>query len=263
MPEYTDQTGRKLILSHKPRRIVSVVPSQSELLADLGLEAEVIGITKFCIHPGTWFRNKTRIGGTKNLHIQKIRSLQPDLIIANKEENLKEEIELLAKEFPVWVSDIQNLEQSLSMIKSIGNITGKEKEAENIISYIQNEFSKLDGLNSELGPCSYLIWKDPYMTIGGDSFINDMLQRAGFKNVFQHLQRYPEIALSDLKECPMILLSSEPFPFKEKHVEELKALLTQSQILLVDGEMFSWYGSRLIKAPSYFLQLKNQIHAFP
>lgn len=130
-------------LQQLPRRIVSLVPSQTELLYDLGLEEETVGITKFCIHPEAWFRSKARVGGTKNVDIDKVRALQPDLIIANKEENVKEQIEALADIAPVWVSDIQDLDDALDMIRSIGHITGRQEKAELIAKLIGHRFNEL------------------------------------------------------------------------------------------------------------------------
>lgn len=257
---YTDQLKRTIELFHPPKRIISLVPSQTELLFDLGLGEEVIGITKFCVHPQNWFRTKTRVGGTKQLHLEKIKELQPDLIIANKEENLQHQIEELGKSFPVWVSNINNLEDATEMIESIGKLSNKESKAKQISAEIRHRFSQLQTTHYQPQTC-YLIWQNPYMTIGGDTFINDMMKRCGFQNIFQQQKRYPEIAIEQLKtaNCKLLLLSSEPFPFKQKHIDELQPLLPGTKIILVDGEMFSWYGSRLLKAPAYFQQLQNQV----
>lgn len=258
---FCDQMGNVLELEHPPGRIVSLVPSQTELLASLGLDKEVIGITKFCIHPDNWFRTKTRIGGTKKLNIDLIRSLKPDLIIGNKEENFQPEIELLMRTQKVWMSDIKNLEDSLAMIRMIGEITGKLPEAGKIAEDISTRFSSLTPLTGSNKKALYLIWKDPYMCAGKKTFIDDMLSRCRFENVLKE-SRYPEITLSKIKELApnFIFLSSEPYPFKEKHLLELKAVSPQSKVILVDGEMFSWYGSRLLKAPDYFKELILQLH---
>ena len=256
-----DQLGRTVTLNNfPPKRIISLVPSQTELLFDLGLDEEVIGITKFCVHPQHWFENKKRVGGTKNINIEKIRSLQPDLILANKEENVKEQIEQLEKIAPVWVSDITTFEDALQMINSIGAITNTTSKAESLIKRITTNFSQLQTTNHKLQTC-YLIWRNPYMTIGGDTFINDMLNKCGLQNVFEHLMRYPEITIEQLVAAnpQLILLSSEPYPFKEKHVEELQPFFNNTKIILVDGEMFSWYGSRMIHAPNYFASLLQTI----
>lgn len=262
MPYYVDQLNRKVAIEEKPSRIISLVPSQTELLYYLGLDKEVIGITKFCVHPDEWFKTKTRIGGTKNCSIQKIKALHPHLIIANKEENVQEQIEELANDFPVWISDVNTLTDALSMIKSIGEITGGSEKAQTLIEKIDTNFSntQLQITNDKPLTC-YLIWKDPYMTIGGDTFIHDMLGKAGFENIFQHTKRYPEISIEQLQtaNCSLLLLSSEPYPFQQKHLDELQAQLPATKIILVDGEIFSWYGSRLFKAPDYFKTLQQQI----
>ncbi len=256
MPLFTDQTGRTVTLSSTPQRIISLVPSQTELLADLGLEKEVIGITKFCVHPQQWFHSKTKVGGTKQLKADIIQQLQPDLVIANKEENVKEQIEEIEKHYPVWTSNVNGLDDAYEMIEQIGIITGKQKTATQIIEQIKGNFSQLSTHSPPLATC-YLIWKDPFMTVGSDTFIHSMMEKAGLKNIFADKKRYPEVPVSRLQtpNYELLLLSSEPFPFRQKHFEDLRAQGIKAKMLLVDGEMFSWYGSRLIKAPAYFREL--------
>lgn len=260
MPFVTDQLNRTIFLEKVPQRIISLVPSQTELLYDLGLDKEVIGITKFCIHPEKWFREKQRIGGTKTVNIEKIKSLEPDLIIANKEENVKDQIEELAKEFPVWTSDVNTLDGAYDMMQQIGELTGKTGEAEMLIKKIKRGFSQLNTADTIPGAC-YLIWREPYMTVGRDTFIHDMLTKAGFENIFHKEMRYPQVTIEDMHRlhCQLILLSSEPYPFKQKHVEQLKTFVPPAQVILVDGEMFSWYGSRLIHSTSYLEKLRRDI----
>ena len=260
MPIFTDQLDRQIQLESIPKKIISLVPSQTELLHYLGLEDVVLGITKFCIHPEKWFRQKERVGGTKNVNIEKIRQLKPDLIIANKEENIKEQIEELAGNFPLWVSDVNNLEDALVMVERIGELTAKKKEATQLSKDIQTAFNQLQ--TPDRRPrTAYLIWKDPYMTVGVDTFIHAMLQKAGFDNVFVYKKRYPVITIEEIKYagCEVLFLSSEPYPFQQKHVDELQAFLPGTKIMLVDGELFSWYGSRLLHAPAYFNTLQQQI----
>ncbi|MBS1645509.1 MAG: ABC transporter substrate-binding protein [Bacteroidetes bacterium] len=237
------------------QRIVSLVPSQTELLADLGLEDEVVGITKFCIHPKEWFRNKTRIGGTKTIDIEKIKSLKPDLILANKEENVKEQILALEQIAPVYVSDIQTLGEALDMIATIGTLCGKSARAKEIVVEIQNQFQNLH--QAAQRSVAYCIWREPWMWVGKDTFIHDVLIRAGFKNVFAEVPRYPVVGLDALraKSPEYIFLSSEPYPFKEKHKPEVQKIFPESKIILVDGELFSWYGSRLLQTPEYLTTL--------
>lgn len=259
MPQFTDQTGYTISLSHVPKRIVSLVPSQTELLYDLGLDECVVGITKFCVHPKTWFRSKQRVGGTKTVKLDAVAALQPDLILANKEENVQEQVEALRNIAPVWTSDISNLAETLDMIQAVGALTDTAATATTIQERISNSFAALSGTTQR--KAAYLIWRDPYMTAGGDTFISDMLQYCCCTNVFAHQQRYPAITLEDIRNsgADTVLLSSEPFPFKEKHIAEISAALPGTKVLLVDGEMFSWYGSRLLHAPAYFHVLREQL----
>lgn len=243
-------------------RIVSLVPSQTELLGDLGLEEEVIGITKFCIHPTNWYRNKPRIGGTKNIKIPAIQHLRPDLIIANKEENVKEQVEELARNHDVFVTDVNNLSDAIAMIKDIGLLVGRTKEALQMADKIEVAFKKLEDLTpiKRKIKAAYLIWKDPFMAAGGHTFINDMLQYCNLENIFSSKERYPEITPKRLRNnCELILLSSEPYPFKEKHLKEMELQIPGAKIILADGEMFSWYGSRLLRAADYFKVLQLQL----
>lgn len=257
---FTDQTGRAVSIKFPPENIVSLVPSQTELLYSLGLENEVQGITKFCIHPESWFRSKRRVGGTKNLNMESIRQINPDLIIANKEENEKEQIEELAKEFPVWISDITDLPGAIKMIEDVGEITGKSEIAREITAAVKAGFKELKPLQTELSAV-YLIWKDPIMAVAGDTFISEMMARCGLNNLLKNDTRYPELTLEELKKLSpdVLILSSEPYPFTEKHQKEFEAVLPGVRVVLADGEMFSWYGSRLIKSPGYFSQFLSQL----
>jgi ABC-type Fe3+-hydroxamate transport system substrate-binding protein len=258
MPVFIDQLNRAVTLDKIPRRIISLVPSQTELLFDLGLGEAVCGITKFCVHPPEWFRTKTKVGGTKQLHIEKIRELLPDLIIANKEENVKEQLEELEKFCPAWISDVNDIDSAYAMITSIGKITNREQEASQLANRIRENFYHLKTADHK-PRTAYLIWKNPYMTVGNDTFIHSMLEIAGYQNVFSHLTRYPEISAYDLRNanCQLVFLSSEPYPFKQKHIDELQEELPGTKIILVNGEMFSWYGSRMLKAANYFRELKK------
>lgn len=242
------------------QRIISTVPSQTELLYDLGLDEAVIGITKFCVHPQSWFINKTRIGGTKTLDIEKIKSLNPDLIIANKEENVKEQIEALSEYCEVYVSNIKTPEDNLQLIKDIGNKTGSRLSALRLASELNEAISLLNPFSPPLST-AYLIWRDPYMTVGHDTYIHAMMQKCGLRNCFGNQSRYPETTIENLIELnpELILLSSEPYPFKVKHIEELQLHLPDSRFYLVDGEAFSWYGTRLIKTVDYLNRFLNDL----
>jgi ABC-type Fe3+-hydroxamate transport system substrate-binding protein len=256
---FRDQLNRTITLDGLPKRIVSLVPSQTELLSDLGLDEEIVGITKFCVHPLHWFRSKAKVGGTKKVNIAAVASLYPDLIIANREENVKEQIEKLESIAPVWISNIANLEDAKQMIISVGEMTGKKEAAISLTNRIQKNFEVLRSHveKNKFPSTAYLIWKKPYMTIGGDTFIHDMLRLGGFENVFGDSSRYPTTSIEELKSknTELILLSTEPYPFRQEHIDELAKELPGAKILLVDGEMFSWYGSRLQYAASYIEDL--------
>jgi ABC-type Fe3+-hydroxamate transport system substrate-binding protein len=263
MPQYIDQTGHHIQLDRPPQRIVSLVPSQTELLYDLGLRDEVVAITKFCVHPTNWFRSKQRIGGTKHLRLDIIHDLQPDLIIANKEENVKAQVEELASRYPVWTSDIRNPQQAFEMIAEIAQMTGRRIAGKELVFDIKKSVERLEDFIAPFPPqrAIYLIWQEPYMTVGNDTFIHAMMELAGFENLYAHQTRYPEVSLDEMirQQPAYLLLSSEPFPFQQKHMDELQPHLPNTKILLVDGEMFSWYGSRMLKAASYFQELHSAI----
>ncbi len=227
------------------------------MLYDLGLGERVVGITKFCVHPETWFNSKHRVGGTKKVDMEKVRALKPDLIIGNKEENERKDIQALEQEFPVWMSDVRDLNGALDMISAMGEITGTKEKANEIRNGITQAFGELKPME-EPSTVAYFIWREPYMVAGHATFVNDMLLRLGLINVFDEGDaRYPEITSKELEDASpeVILLSSEPYPFKQKHIEEFKEICPDARVELVDGEFFSWYGSRLLKAPAYFASL--------
>ncbi len=260
---FTDQLNNTIELLNAPKRIVSIVPSQSELLWDLGLRNELVGITKFCIHPHKMFSSVERVGGTKQLNIDKIRALKPDLIIGNKEENEQSQILELQKEFKVWMSDIYNLENSLDMIGKLGEVVNRTDEANQMSERIKVSFIHLKQYS---GTALYLIWNNPFMAAGKSTFIGDMIYKMGLHNcldievnqeILNHIankHRYPELSVEIIKSLnpTFIFLSSEPYPFKDVHVKELHEYLPNSKVILVDGEMFSWYGSRLLESVNYF-----------
>jgi len=259
-----DQLGNILQIPFPPKRIISLVPSQTEFLFDINLDEEIVGVTRFCIHPADKAQDKTKIGGTKKFDIEKIKSLQPDLIIGNKEENYETGIIELSKYFPVWMSDIFTLKDACSMMHELGCITGKQVEAEKLVNTLTERFSSLEKSiikwNGER-TCAYFIWRKPYMVAAGNTFINHMMQVFGLKNVFADSSRYPEINPETLKSLnpDYIFLSSEPYSFSEKHFEEFQGFAPNAKIVLVDGEMFSWYGSRLLHAPAYYLELHKAL----
>lgn len=278
MKLFTDQLGNAVQVNWPPKRIISLVPSQTELLFHLGMKDEIAGITKFCIYPHEMFRTKQRVGGTKNLNFNKIAGLHPDLIIGNKEENEEWQIRELMKLYPVWMSDIKCLDDSLDMICCVGELINRNRQAEILSKKISSEFIRLKktlhlyhhkklplhGLSHKGLRVAYFIWRSPYMAAGRDTFISDMLKRCELNNVFDteyFESRYPKLTPQQIAEAApqLIILSSEPYPFLEKHIPEFQKLCPDAKIIIVDGEMFSWYGSHLLKAPAYFLSLFSTI----
>jgi len=256
----TDALGRRLRVDAPPKRIVSLVPSQTELLADLGLGKRVVGITRFCVHPEAWRQEKTVVGGTKQLSDDTVQALAPDLVLANKEENTPAMVEALDAIAPVYVSDVATLQDALGMIRSVGRLTGTTPRADALASEIDAAFAALPAAPPLR--VAYLIWRAPYMSVGGDTFIHAMLRRAGFVNAFADQQRYPEVTLQDLGALNLdaVLLASEPFPFnRPRFADEVREALPHTQVQVVDGELFSWYGSRLLQAPSYVTSLRARL----
>ena len=190
MLTFTDQLNDKITLESYPKRIISLVPSQTELLFDLGLADNIVGITKFCIHPKEEIKNINnshikKIGGTKNFNFEQIKALSPDLIIGNKEENYETGILELKQHFPVFMTDIYDLKDALEMIKSVGNITNTAEKATNICSEISKEFdfftenlkkNSIEKKQKSKKKVAYFIWNKPMMIATTNTFIDNMLQ---------------------------------------------------------------------------------------
>jgi ABC-type Fe3+-hydroxamate transport system substrate-binding protein len=241
-------------------RIICLVPSLTELLHYLGLENEVVGITKFCVHPAQWFKNKTRVGGTKNCNHSAIDTLNPTLIIANKEENTKEDVESLQAKYTVYLSDIKTLQDAYASIIAIGELTNKAASALGLVTTLRSAFDGLQNANYPIKSCLYLIWQAPYMCAGSNTFINEILKISSLQNIVRK-DRYPILSDNEIIELnpEVILLSSEPYPFKEKHILALQKMLPLAKVLLVDGEVFSWYGSRLLQTGNYIKDLQLRL----
>ncbi|WP_322549677.1 helical backbone metal receptor [Flavobacterium psychraquaticum] len=258
MLKMIDQIGTKHKFTTLPKRIVSLVPSQTELLYHLGLDDYLVGITKFCIHPVHLRTSKAIVGGTKNIKFDVILALNPDLIICNKEENTKEIVEQLSAICPVWVTDILTVEDNLKMIYDFGELFNRRSEAQQWILKIENAQQDFEAfiIGKAIKKVAYFIWANPYMVAGNGTFINELLKLNHFHNIYECKEgRYPAVDLEKIiaeGNPDFVLLSSEPFPFNEEHGSEIKRFTLQSKIIFVDGEMFSWYGSRLVKAFAYF-----------
>lgn len=264
MLQINDPLGNSFSLESTPKRIVSLVPSLTETLYDLGLEDKIVGITKFCVHPFHLKSTKKIIGGTKKVHYEKIRLLQPDFIIANKEENTEEMVIELRKICPVWVTEIVTVEDVLQTITDFGTLFNCRTEArkwKDKISYVYEDFLKFSK-DLSTRKAAYFIWKNPYMVAGSDTFIDVLMQLNQFDNCYKNQDRYPEILLDVMEkeyDPEVILLSSEPYPFKDEDAFEIGRNTHHAKTVFVDGEMFSWYGTRLHKSFGYFKQLHERL----
>ncbi|WP_310557007.1 helical backbone metal receptor [Flavobacterium sp.] len=264
MKTLVDQLGNQHTFQSTPKRIISLVPSQTELLYDLGLEESIVGITKFCVHPFHLKATKTIVGGTKQVKYDKIKELNPDIIICNKEENTLEIVEELREICPVWITNIITIEDNLQMIHDFGQIFNKRTEAQNWTD--KTNFALQDFQNfikdKPIQKVAYFIWANPYMVAGSDTFVNELLKLNKLENIYQNKGRYPEVIIQKMRiqgDPDLVFLSSEPFPFKEEHAFEIGRHTHHATTVFVDGEMFSWYGSRLVKSFEYFKLLHSKI----
>jgi len=262
--EIADARGRSVRLDAPPRRIVSLVPSQTELLAHLGLHEATVGLTRFCVRPEGWKDEKEIVGGTKNVRVEKVEALRPDLVLANREENTRDVVEAIDAFAPVFVTDVKSVPDAAAMIRAVGRLTGRPGEADALADRLDRRFDALTGdlTGATPIPVAYLIWQGPYMTVGGDTIIHDVMRRAGFENVFAARTRYPEVTPAEIAAAGAraVLLPDEPFPFDADAAAELRDTLPDSvPTRLVNGQLFSWYGPRLAEAPPYLRRLRDSL----
>lgn len=261
MPTATDARGQEFTFDRPPRRIVSLVPSQTELLSHLGLDETVVGITRFCERPGHWRREKTIVGGTKQVDLDVLLGLEPDLVLANREENTEEDVTKIEEHVPVFVTEVKTVTGALDMIRTVGTITGTVDQTSTLAGRIISRFSDLPDFTPLRAV--YLIWRDPYMTVGGDTFIHDVMTWGGFENAYGDAERYPEVTLDELSErdLDVVLCATEPFPFhqKDEFTEDIHEALPNTTIEIVDGQSFSWYGPRLLDTPDYLRNLRESL----
>jgi ABC-type Fe3+-hydroxamate transport system substrate-binding protein len=233
-------------------RIVSLVPSITEWLFEIGLADAVVGATKFCIHPKDAVQKVTRIGGTKTPNHAAIEALKPDLIIANKEENTREDVEQLRARFNLHLTEVVSIESAFSMMLDLGGLTGRMVEATQAVNEIRVAWEHGRGTMNHQR-VAYAIWKDPLMLAGSETYIHEVLDWFGWENVVK-AARYPSLSVDDLiaLKPQKFFLSSEPYPFQAKHISAYAQALGDScEVRCVDGECFSWYGSRMRYMPDY------------
>lgn len=237
------------------------MPSQTELLAHLGLYDAVVGITRFCERPEHWRSEKEIVGGTKQVDADTVQALNPDLILANHEENTPEDVEALDAVAPVYVTEVKTVSEALDMIRTVGTLTDTADQTATLVGTIISRFQGLP----DFPPlrAAYLIWREPYMTVGGDTFIHDVMQWGGLENIYGNRSRYPEVSLDELSEAnpDVVFCASEPFPFhqQDEFTADVRAALPDTAVAVVDGQPFSWYGPRLLDTPSYLTDLRTRL----
>jgi ABC-type Fe3+-hydroxamate transport system substrate-binding protein len=253
-----DASGAVLTPAAPPQRIVSLIPSTTELLCDLGLADRLVGVTAYCVEPRDVVRAKVRIGGEKDPDLEKIRALAPDLVIANVEENVRAHVDTLRQwGVRVWVTYPRTVAESLRMIRELGEVTGAAPRAAAMATARERGLAAA-AATSGAAPVRvfYAIWRHPYMTVSGDTYISDLLATCGAVNIFAAADsRYPAVDLDEVaaRGPEVILLPDEPFRFRRAHLRDFESYtdvpaVRDRRIHLVDGKPFSWHGRRLADA---------------
>lgn len=239
-------------------RIVSLVPSWSEFVVDLGLGNQLVGRTKFCTRTPGFEQTSLIVGGTKSFHVERVAQLKPDLIIACKEENTREQVEACAAFSEVYLTDVRSVEQALATMRDLSKALNAGHIGRDWCSRIVEAWGQR---REPIAQAAYVIWADPVMVAGADTYIHDVLSWWGIENACADVDanRYPSLTAEYMKNspCECALLSSEPFPFQE--LDKLRFQTWASHVELVDGEAFSWYGSRMLHAVPYFKSLHQQL----
>jgi ABC-type Fe3+-hydroxamate transport system substrate-binding protein len=259
MAALVDATGVALPTDQPRRRIVSLIPSTTETLCALGLAGALVGVTAYCREPAAVTRTKTRVGGEKDPDLDRIKALAPDLVIANVEENVAAHVEALrASGVPVWVTYPRTVDGALAMLRELGEVTGAREAAARLLAELAPLVARVRAALAPRPPVPvfYAIWRDPYMTVGPDTYAHDVLTLCGAANVFADArERYPAVTLDAVaaRRPAVILLPDEPFRFREVHRRDFDAYpdvpaVRDGRVLLVDGKPFTWHGPRLADA---------------
>ncbi len=253
--EFADDVGRSVEMMWPPQRIISLCPSITETLYTLGLSSRVVGRTRFCIHPQPDVMSAENIGGTKQVDFERVAKLFPDLMIAEKEENTRDTVSVLEQSYPVYVANVTSVASAVKLIRNLGDLTGSAERATSLAASVEAKVRQVASVFPRT--MAYLIWEKPYMGVGANTYLHDLLAHFGFVNVLAgRAERYPEISLTELQRLrpEVVFLSSEPFPFDRRHQTALQAVLPKTRVVLVDGEI-SWYGARMEWAFPYLEQV--------
>ena len=250
--------GRAVEVPAAPARIVSLVPSITEALFAFGLEERIAGVTRFCVEPRERVRGKGRVGGTKDPDVAKIAALAPDLVLANAEENRREDVEALINlGLTVFVTYPRTVSAAIEMLHQVAQMTGAAEAAAKTVREARAELKKAVSAGRRRPPVSVFcaIWRNPWMTVGPDTYMHDMITICGGRNVYADgAQRYPEVTLSDVarRQPDVVLLPDEPYRFGRKHLPEVTALdmpaAVAGRLFFVDGKDLCWYGPRIPRA---------------
>ncbi len=261
-----DQLGREISLKNTPKRIISLVPSQTELLCDLDLENELVGITKFCVHPYHLKSTKTIVGGAKKVDFKKNKALNPNFILCNKEENSFDFLPELEKIAPTYFSNVTTIQDSINLINDLGTLLNRRTESANLIAKINFKLNDFKAFikDKPTRKAAYFIWANPWMVAGNKTYINELLKLNKFENIYNNMSRYPKIDIHKIRhegDPEVIILSSEPFSFKDEHAMEIGSYTNRAVTVFGDGELFSWFGSRILHSFDYFKELHAKLES--
>ena len=253
-------SGKSAPRSSAGHRIVSLVPSLTELVCELGLAEHLVGRTGFCVHPSAVLKDVPKVGGTKTVNLAKIRALAPTHVILNRDENLKEAADALAAFVPnLVVTHPLAPEDNLALYRQFGSSFGREAQAEALCARFEDALRHVKQCTFAPRKVLYLIWKDPWMTVSRDTYISRTLRLFGMHTLpATSAERYPALPALDGQDIDLVLLSSEPYRFADRHLAQV-ASLTGRPALLVDGEMTSWYGPRAIAGLRYLEDFATRI----
>ena len=264
-----DDLGDRVELNVPAARIVSLVPSITETLFELGAGGQVAGVTDYCIHPAAAVAQILKVGGTKGFSLDRVVGLEPDLVIANKEENRKPEVEALRRECPVFVTDPRTVEQAMKTVLDLGMLTGRAVEASTMAADCE---SRLSGVYPATLARPFrtvcFVWRDPWMAVGSDTYVGDLLDTFGFKNIFASEDgRYPQTSLEAVLDRgpEVIMLPDEPFEFGSGDVGEIEAFFAERgapvKIFAMDGTLLTWFGYRTALGVDYLQRTKTSLLA--
>ncbi len=239
------------------------MPSITELVCELGLIDQLVGRTGFCIHPKAALKAIPKVGGTKSVNLKKIRELAPTHVIVNVDENTKETADALAKFVPnVIVTHPLGPLDNLALYRLMGRHFNVQARAEALCEEFSSIFELVSKKSFQKRNVLYLIWKDPWMTVSRDTYISRTLALFGLQTLPESVDRYPELKDLDVMGVELILLSTEPFRFRDSHVKEIEKN-TGKPVRLIDGEMTSWYGSRAIEGLGYLAEFSSRLASPP